>query len=49
MTYTLLDDLKHYRVNLKDVENILYDKNMIKLPSILKQLKIIIEFSDCII
>lgn len=45
----LLSDLKNYRVNLKDLEQELKDRNIEATPNSLDQLRIIIEYSDCII
>jgi hypothetical protein len=45
----MLDDIKNYRIHLKDVPNELF-KNKIEIqPSSFKDLKIIIEYNDCII
>lgn len=46
---TLLDDLKNYRVNLKDLGGEIYNRNIEISPQHFKQLRIIIEYADCII
>ena len=47
--YNLIEDLRNYRVNLKDLQQELETRKITEIPSQLKQLKIIIEYTDCII
>ena len=46
---TLLRDLRNYTVLLKDLPHVLLERNIDISPEHFKQLRIIIEFADCII
>ncbi len=45
----LLEDLKNYRVKLINLEEELSSRNINSLPKEMESLRVIIEFTDCII
>lgn len=47
--FILLNQLKNYQVNLRDIESEIERRNIELVPKAMKTLKVIIEYSDCII
>jgi hypothetical protein len=46
---TLLEELDSFQLHITQLKNRLQQEAMLKIPEVMKNLKLIIEFSDCLV